>query len=359
MINVETPRFKNFLNRIHDEIESKKRRTNGNDYVFKNRILKLLLEKNSIGPRALVQTVNEKYNYSTTIDEVLIVLRSTYPRLNTPSDRERVLPLVKDVADAFIKALSLGTPEAFENFRHKRDRIFSIKKSFPRLICLEIFNKCPEINALGDGDTIESFRDAMSKYALYGLTDALAEYCDTTNKKNFRPRKNKKHVSIDDLEQRIADLEEALQRSDMMMQDLQDEFDEQLLETKIQEMTAFFAKLNADKYGRILDTLLQVRKGIIQLKKQHVVLPLEISGLFILIQNLVQFVMDNHIDPIMKPDSKQRIKASEAELCDYEGTPFKDGNEEKTIMVFSPGWIYKDKDIRIARPKIKEVAENE
>ena len=157
----------------------------------------------------------------------------------------------------------------------------------------------------------------------------------------------------------IAYLEGALQRSNMMMQDLQDEFDEQLLETKIQEMTAFFAKLNADKYGRILDTLLQVRKGIIQLKKQHIVLPPEISGLFILIQKLSQFVIDNHIDPIMKPNSKQRIKANEAELCDYEGTPFKDNNEEKIIMVFSPGWIYKDKDIRIARPKIKEVVENE
>lgn len=359
MINVETPKFKTFLNKIHNEIESKKRRTNGNDYVLENRILKLLLEKNSIGPRVLAQTVNEKYNYSTTIDEVLIVLRSTYPRLNTPSDRERALPLVKDVADAFIKALSLGTPEAFENFRHKRDRIFSIKRSFPRLICLEIFNRCPEVNALGDGDTIESFRDAMSKYVLYGLTDALAEYCNTTNKKSFRSERNKKYANIDDLEKRIAYLEGALQRSDMMMQDLQDEFDEQLLETKIQEMTAFFAKLNADKYGRILDTLLQVRKGIVQLKKQHIVLPPEISGLFILIQKLAQFVMDNHIDPIMKPNSKQRIKANEAELCDYEGTPFKDSNEEKIIMVFSPGWIYKDKDIRIARPKIKEVIENE
>lgn len=45
MINVETPKFKTFLNKIHNEIESKKRRTNGNDYVLENRILKLLLEK--------------------------------------------------------------------------------------------------------------------------------------------------------------------------------------------------------------------------------------------------------------------------------------------------------------------------
>ncbi|OUO41171.1 hypothetical protein B5F82_02050 [Megamonas hypermegale] len=363
MINVETPKFKTFLNKIHDEIESKKRRTNGNDYILENRILKLVLEKKSLGPGAWARLINEKYNYSISTDEVITVLRSTYPKLNYPDDRERTLLLVEEVANSFIKALSLGTPEAFETFKRKRNSIFSTKRSFPRLICLEIFNKCPEINTLGDGDTLENFRDVIDKYILYGLTDALAEYCNTTNlnnkKRAFKQKRDKKNINIDDLEQRIAYLEGALQRSNMMMQDLQDEFDEQLLETKIQEMTAFFAKLNADKYGRILDTLLQVRKGIIQLKKQHIVLPPEISGLFILIQKLSQFVIDNHIDPIMKPNSKQRIKANEAELCDYEGTPFKDNNEEKIIMVFSPGWIYKDKDIRIARPKIKEVVENE
>lgn len=365
MINVETPKFKTFLNRIHEKIESKKRRNRNNDFdcILNNRILKVILEKKSLGPGTWARLINEKYNYSISTDEVITVLRSTSPKLNYPDERERTLLLVEEVANSFIKALSLGTPEAFENFKRKRNSIFSTKKSFSRFICLEIFNRCPELNALGDGDIIENFRDAIDKYVLYDLTDALAEYCNTTNlsskKKSFKQKRDRKNINIDDLEKRIADLEEALQRSNMMMQDLQDEFDEQLLETKIQEMTAFFAKLNADKYGRILDTLLQVRKGIIQLKKQHVVLPPEISGLFILIQKLAQFVMDNHIDPIMKPNSKQRIKANEAELCDYEGSPFKDSNEEKIIMVFSPGWIYKDKDIRIARPKIKEVIENE
>ena len=66
MINVETPKFKTFLNRIHSEIESKKRRTNGNDYVLENRILKLILEKKSLEPRILVRIINEKYNYSIT-----------------------------------------------------------------------------------------------------------------------------------------------------------------------------------------------------------------------------------------------------------------------------------------------------
>ena len=96
-------------------------------------------------------------------------------------------------------------------------------------------------------------------------------------------------------------------------------------------MTVFFAKLNSDKYGCILDLLLQVRKGINQLKKQHVALPPEISGLFILIQKMTQFVIDNHIDPIMKPGSRRMIKAGEAELCDYEGSPFMDKNEEKEL----------------------------
>lgn len=364
MINIKSPKFQQFLNSIHTEIESKKRRTQNDDmnYVTENRLLKLVMEKPHLGPRAWCDIMNERYGCHMDIDTVISILRSTYPRLNTPSDRDKILPLVKEAADAFIEGLNGGKVEDYKEFRKKRNAIFNSGKSFPRLICLMIFNNCPEMNILGDSDTVENFRDTLSKYVMYGLSDALAQYCGdvkTNTAMQQGGKKDKDKANTAELWQRIAHLEAALERANMMMQDLQDEFDEQLSETKLQEMTVFFAKLNSDKYGCILDLLLQVRKGINQLKKQHVTLPPEISGLFILIQKMTQFVIDNHIDPIMKPGSCRMIKVGEAELCDYEGSPFMDKNEEKQVEVFSPGWVYKDKDIRISRPKIKEVIKNE
>ena len=105
-------------------------------------------------------------------------------------------------------------------------------------------------------------------------------------------------------------------------------------------MTAFFAKLNSDKYCCLFDSLLQVRKGVALLKKENFVLPPEISGLFILIQKMTQFVMDNHINPIMKPNSVQEMTAKEAELCDYSGTAFTSSEDKKLVRGVSPGWFY-------------------
>ena len=61
----------------------------------------------------------------------------------------------------------------------------------------------------------------------------------------------------------------------------------------------------------------------------------------------------------MKPDDEKIVKASDIEFCDYEGTPFADKDDEKIVRVISPGWLYTDKDIQIARPKIKELGDDD
>ena len=73
-----------------------------------------------------------------------------------------------------------------------------------------------------------------------------------------------------------------------------------------------------------------------------------------MIKKLIQFVKDNHIDPIMKINSVKEVVASDVEFCNYEGTPFMSPEEVKKVRVVSPGWIYKDKELQISRPKVKE-----
>ena len=139
-----------------------------------------------------------------------------------------------------------------------------------------------------------------------------------------------------------------------MLQDLQDEFDEQLEASKVKELADFFAMLNSEKYGCILDELLVVRKGVDALRKSNYELPIEINGLLIMVKKLVQFVRDSHIEPMMKIDSIKEVSACDIEFCNYEGSPF-DSDKTKKVRVISPGWVYKDKDLQISRPKVKEV----
>ena len=73
-----------------------------------------------------------------------------------------------------------------------------------------------------------------------------------------------------------------------------------------------------------------------------------------MVKKLIQFVRDSHIDPIMRIDSVKEVTASDVEFCNYEGAPFRSPDEKKMVRVISPGWVYKDKELQISRPRVKE-----
>ena len=135
--------------------------------------------------------------------------------------------------------------------------------------------------------------------------------------------------------------------------------EEQLAEAKVKELTDFFALLNSEKYGYLLDELLVVRKGVDELRKKNYQLPIEINGLLIMVKKMIQFVRDSHIEPIMKPGTVREVTAADIEFCNYEGTPFEEADETKLVKVISPGWVYKDKEVQISRPKIREETADE
>ena len=76
-----------------------------------------------------------------------------------------------------------------------------------------------------------------------------------------------------------------------------------------------------------------------------------------MIERLEQFIRDSEINPIMKPGSVHNMRLDEVESCDYDGSPFLNATELKRVKVLSPGWVYKDKDVQISRPRLKEVTE--
>jgi len=330
------------------------------EYVLENRLFHILCGNIHIEPRECAEELNRYYNYSMNGDDVIRVLRER--RMSNRAEREELFRWAEQVADLFARAVNENA-ESYANFEQlRKSPALKSGKRYDyqeRIAVHMIYAKYPELGKAEDFDNLCQLGNTLAKYFFYDLADVPAEvygYPERYEKKN---RNNERKLSYEQTVRKLAMLESTLERTNIMLQDLQEEFEEQLEESRVREMTEFFMKLNSERYGYILDELMQVRKGAEKLRKNSYVLPLEINGMLIMMKQLIQFVKDSHIEPIMKLDTIHHVTAADIEFCNYEGTPFTSRNEVKTVRVISPGWIYKDKETRISRPKLKEEQENE
>ncbi|MBR2216166.1 MAG: hypothetical protein IJ849_10490 [Selenomonadaceae bacterium] len=331
------------------------------EIIRTNRLIKLLCQHGPLQPRRCADLMNEKYGYDLGRMEIIEMFKGF--RISQ-DERPDMLSWADDLGRLFMRTLETGKVEDYDAFLLKRDEPISKRRNKHldiqnRFACLKLCVLIPELGKTEQGEVVEKFGQVFAKYYLYDISDGLAEYCNAGKNHHAKAAKAGRASEDETGKRKIAQLEKALERSDMMLRDLQDEFDQRLEESKIKELVDFFSRLNSDKYGRILDELLNIRRGVSLLKKQRYELPPEIGGLLILTQKLTQFVRDSGINPIMKPQEVKQVKATDIEFCDYEGKPFATKDEAKAIKVISPGWIYTDKDLQIARPKVKEVVGNE
>lgn len=326
---------------------------------MESRVIKLLCKDFDISPASCAYKMNKKYYTEMEHDDVVDMFR--FLKISKRDERREVLEWADEVVGYFEKALK-GDQIALEKF-DKRRKDGALKNGSGRriqnkIVIHMICNRFPELISKEDEEMLEYLGGTLSKYVFYDLSDVVKK---VSKVREDRKREIKK-ITYEEYEELLNEknnLEDKLNRTEEMLRELQEEFEEQLQESRITELTSFFAKLNSENYGCILDQLMVCRNGMNTLKKKKFELPLEINGLFITIKNLAKFTQDSHIVPIMKPDDIKIVKVSDIEFCQYEGTPFKDENEEKQIIVISPGWIYRDKEIQISRPKVREVEQND
>ncbi|MBQ3377429.1 MAG: hypothetical protein IJG62_04070 [Synergistaceae bacterium] len=341
-----------------------------------NRLLRLVLKNPELDPGDYAADMAKLYNYNIGGGRVLNTFRDL--SISSPEKRVKLCGWALGIADLFIKCVVSRKKSDFKKLielKREGKNIIDTRKMrydiLDRAVCLALYTKCPELNLNDDIRKLEEFGSVYAKYFWAEIEELLEDYCTedesaggNAKKLNNNAAKDKDNKDIkDDKENinaqdahKIKQLSSALERANMAMKDLQDEFEERLEEEKAASLTEFFARLNSEQYGCILDELLNVHKGIRALNKQGVELPVEISGLFILIIKLAQFVRDSHIEPIMKVNEVRKIKAEDLLSCEYDGTPFKNNQDEKTVKVLSSGWVYKgDNEIQIARAKLKEV----
>lgn len=361
MINVKEQKINEVMKQIHDGMLRKVKRGSQvkEDIVMESRLFSIICHDFDLGPTKCADAMNEKYGYTLTGDEVIQIFRNR--RMANPKERKELLQWANDVANFFSGAI-IGKKDSFEKYekRRKEPALLNGKRhdSQERMAAIMIYEKYPEIDIFGDIGSLHLLGNTLAKYFFYDISDAISDVYGFSqareNKKKVQNNKQEAQMTLEQAVRRIEKLENLLERSNTMLQDLEEEFAEQLEASKVKELADFFARLNSEKYGCILDELLVVRKGIDELRKKNYELPIEINGLLITVKKLIQFVRDSHIEPIMKVNTEKEVTASDVEFCNYEGTPFESPEELKKVRVVSPGWIYKDKELQISRPKVKE-----
>lgn len=365
-MNVKDQKVNEVIKGIHEAMLRKA----GNGYlekediIMENRLFSVLCHDIEQEPIKCADKMNELYGYTLSGNDVIQIFRNR--RMSNPVERKELFRWAGEVAGYFEEAAA-GKQEAFNEYEKKRKesplRNRRRHESQERVIVISIYEKYPELDLFDDKRRLYLLGNTMAKYFFYEISDVISEVYGFLSyrgsRRSYAGSRTGRKLSYEQAMQKISRLENTLERTNTMFQDLQDEFEEQLQASKIKELADFFARLNSEKYGCILDELLVMRKGIDELRKSSYELPIEINGLLIMVKKLIQFVRDSHIEPIMHINSVLEVTASDVEYCNYEGTPFTAPEEKKQVKVISPGWIYKDKEFQIARPKIKEEKENE
>lgn len=354
MINLTDPVIKRFIDNMHKAIERKNRNIseNANDeYILENRVIKLFCEDKALTPRQCAEEMNARYNTNLGNEDVIRIIKAN--RLSYQAKRAELIGWAEDMSETFYRALESRKPKDFDTYSALRNKIVHTRdderyKIQERMACLMLYVKHPELDSGNDAATVEKFGNVYMKHLLYDVSDFLRNICSKT-------KGGAKGDKKDPQQDKIELLENMLNRSDMLLKDLQDEFDARIKQSHQDDLVEFFSRLNSEKYGCILDAVLSARNGVRQLRRDNVQLQPEIGGLFILIERLAQFIRDSEINPILKPGSIKDMRLDEVESCDYEGSPFLNTTETKRVKVLSPGWIYKNKDVQISRPRLKEV----
>lgn len=348
---------KNFTDNVRRGIERRIKKSTGsrmeNEYVFESRVLKLLCEDRALSVEECAEKYRERYKQFVGNENINGVLRRC--SISDTSDRKKFFAWVENVVEAFVKALNTRSSDDFENYR-KAQKGYDHNDFKSKVFCLMLYVKHPELDAKGDFRELEKLGSTLSKFLRFDMQDFLRNVCRS------QPQDKKKTAPETASARKIEELENALKQSEMELKDLQDEFEKRLEENHQEEMIEFFSRLNSNQYGCILDEMMSAYVGICKLRRAKAQPPIEISGLFRVIENLVNFVKANEINPIMKLGEIKSWKAGDfnANGCEYvSDTPYSSAKEEKRVKVISPGWYYKDKNIQISRPRLKECGEDD
>lgn len=361
MFDTNNPKVKSIQEKFHDAVCARtitEKRLN-EAIAMENKLFLILCEDHSCTPVDAAQRLHKRFGIEMSADDVIQMFRKQI--MANPKEREQLFDWAEKVTVLFAKAIQ-GDRASYDQFQKKRKEAAVSKsrrhKAQERILVLMLYQRFPKFDVYKDMEMIQLLGNTLAKYLFYDMCDAVGIVYGfpiyKEKKAQEKKSENQKPMTKEEAVAYISQLEGMLERSNAMLQELQNEFDEQLADSKIKELTDFFVRLNSEQYGCILDELLRIRKGVDRLSKEKCELPMEINGLLIMVKQLIHFVRDSHIEPVLKINAIREVTASDIQYYSYEGSPFISPEERKQVRVVSPGWIFMDKQVQISRPRVKE-----
>lgn len=315
--------------------------TQRRDYTYENRILYTFTQSAELSPSECADIVFDSYGQRETGHSVISILKVC--GLVPQERRTSILKDAEEIADRIIRLLAdnlSATPADIEKLEKK---ISSHKDSsiLKRLVLHQIYSK---VSPLNQGKSFE-YMMRLSRIFAGECVDSII----TILKIQLGSI-----AGTEDYEKEIFRLESELERSNRLLLRLQDEFEDRIEYNRKEECENLISLLNSSKYGYILDMLTNLQSGMKKLRKAGKMIPLEIGSLPSLARQLLQFVEDCGITPIMDIGEEFTVKACDIANYHYQGSPFKEADDEKYVIVTSTGWEIKDKELIVSLPAVQE-----
>ena len=349
-LDATDPNIKKFIDEVHEKlIAINENIPYDKDHILtENRIFALFTLNPVLTCQECATKFSKKYRKSISEREIREILED----LGIIDDltRAELLKWSQDTVNKFETALRTADSKNFEIYlncfkdkKREKMRTYELRR---RIFCIMLFKKHRVLISKEDAKLLEKFGNKYSKDLSFDINDILMSICGVQRESGIQKA----------VRRETETLKKALEKQEIENDTLKNDIEEQLHDERIN----FFAALNSEKYGCILDEIINALNGRKKLRKQNIELPLEINGIFVLVDKIAKFVKNNGINPVMEPGAIKDMTVGEIEAwnAEYSGTPFANAEEVKRVKVISPGWYYKDKEIQISRPKLLEYAED-
>jgi hypothetical protein len=299
-------------------------------------------------PGSCARLYSQKYGERITLDDVLYTLRQR--RINSAEIRKKLFLETEKIANILLQGLS-GVPEAQGSVAVLDAQIHGLSEK-KKIILLQMFYKNPQLSGLPCYLAVMRLKRSFASECLDTIMALIK--ADHEFKATVEPK-----MSIEEYEREIYRLTMAIARSNTLVHRLQDDFEEQLNEARIEEEMRVITMLNSEKYGYILDLLDSAQKAFRHLRTKKADIPYELKDIQTLVRKLLQFVGDCGITPILETNVRMEVTAEHSGDFRYEGTPFTGENDVKNVEITSPGWEITERDIVISQPRVIEIRPSE
>lgn len=308
-------------------------------FAEENRLLMLYLEDTTAHPRQVADAYTMRYGKYKDQDiigiDVIRVFRAC--RMRNIKEREKIADQANACASSLLRALAGSTVDA------KQLHIPSEHSQFKRLMLLSLLNQSTPLAHSPAAAHILFMNKDFAATAIDYLLDLV--------------RPEQQELSLSKPETQDSELQAALARTQKLLHDMQESFDAQLEESRLEAEEDFISKLNSAEYGYILDQMAAASEGFRNMRANHVRVPVEIRSMQTLVRRLSEFIEDCGVTEIAECGTRVNITAEQVGEYLYEGTPFCNNTEKKLVEIISPGWEIKERSIIIAQPRIREIKE--